>query len=273
MPLPNNKDLADLDVDSLEKVLVEAQPGTEPEPETKVEDVTPEEKPEEKQVEEVAVNPFEQRFKDLGLDKQYKSIDDMMERIPYYNKYTTQVAQENAGLKRRQEEYERRVRDLEARRTEPAAEEIDADKFLRQPEVYLDKRYPTRAELAGIQEKIQTVEDERIRDRIERFAEKHPDTIQLVPFMLKIAEDDPGFMKLKDPLPALYREAREYVDSQVTPIRNKAQATTTASRQIEKDKAQTTGTGAKPTSRTVTPKDLANLPLDELEKRFGFVPD
>ncbi|MFA5382267.1 MAG: hypothetical protein WC356_03810 [Candidatus Micrarchaeia archaeon] len=267
------KKLQDLEPEELEKVLEEQ--SAEPETPEVVGTSEPEQTEQSTQTEpetqeEVVLNPYEQKFKELGLDKQYTSIDDMIERIPFYNKYTTQVAQENAQLKRDLEERDKRMRDLQTRRDEPDVE-YDPNRFVERPHEYLDKRYPTRDEIAALQQRVQKSEEDRLAEKVERFSEKHPDVAQLQPFMMQLYQQDPGYGYLRDPLTALYRAAKEYVDTQITPTRRAVESTSKIVRHAEKERAQTTGTGVKPTStRGVSPADLTNKSIEELEKMFGI---
>ncbi len=276
--MKSNKELLDLEPEDLGKVLEEeaakldAAPKPEPEPEPVKEEAPPAVEEKEPVVE--AVNPYDERFKELGLDKQYKSVDDMMARLPYYNKYTTQVAMENAELKRQREDYERRMRDLEARRPangDGAEPEYDPEAFIQEPQKFLDQRYPTREELAVVQRQFQKTQEERLAERLERFAEKHPDIGQVEPFMVQLAQEDPGYLGLKDPLTALYEAGKRRLEAMMPQEKPKP---TPVVRQSDKDKAQTAGTGAKPTAtRGISPKDLASMSLEELEKYFGYAPE
>jgi len=269
----SKKKLQDLEPEELEKVLEEQ--ATEPEPSQEV--IEPEQVEQPEQVapepvveEKIELNPYEQKFVEMGLDKQYKSIDDMIDRIPFYNKYTTQVAQENAQLKRDLEERDRRMRDLQTRRDEPDVE-YDPNRFVERPHEYLDKRYPTRSEIAELQQRVQKAEEDRLAERVERFSEKHPDVAQLQPFMMQLYQQDPGYGYLRDPLTALYRAAKEYVDTQITPTKKAVESTNKIVRNEEKERAKTTGTGTKPTStRGISPSDLTNKSIEELEKLFGI---
>ena len=211
--------------------------------------------------EQPQVDPVTARFKELGLDRQFPGgVDDMLNRMPYMNKWQTQLSQENADLKKK----------LEERQRTEQQQQYDPETFYQDPDSYLGQKYATKEEIAAMQNQMRSYQDQAFADRYNRFADSHTDFRQLEPVMQQILLDDPGYNNLRDPLSSLYNEAKRrtahYAQAAVQATQEKVSAETSK----EKVRASTEGSGAKPKSRKLNKDDLYKMSVPELEKLMGF---
>lgn len=207
-------------------------------------------------------NPYDQKFQDKGLNQQFQNVGDMLDRVPYLNQYTTRVSQENADLKRQIEEFQK---------TPPVDRSITADDaFFADPTKQLDNRYLTTDAAQKIVQQMQTQEAKMMQMQVDAFKAQHDDFEQLRPLMLEIGQADPGYYQLNNPIGVLYEEAKRVSVARSAPIQAVAQGQANQSISQERLRATTTGTGNKPKSRNLTPQDMYDMPMDELEKHLGY---
>ncbi len=87
----------DLEVAEIDENLLEKEPPTPSEP-------TPEKEEAPAEAGEPELSPVDQMFKDKGLDKQFKDVDDMMNRVPEMNRYINNLGVKNKELSKLQEQ-------------------------------------------------------------------------------------------------------------------------------------------------------------------------
>ena len=219
------------------------------------------------------IHQYDKLFQEKALGTQFKDVPDLLNRMPFYNKFTTQVSQENAQLKAERERLQHQIDTYNKNQKQSQEEEHDPDGFYQNPYPILDERYVTADKVEALERRLQAQDQKMLQDRYMRFAESKSDFAQMEPIMTQLAQQDPGYLGLRDPLAALYKEAKSIVGQSTQPIIEKAQEQLSGKRQIEKTKATTTGGGVKPKQRQVTEDDLHKLSLEDLERAFGYDPN
>lgn len=178
---------------------------------------------------EPELSPLEQEFKDKGLDKQFTSIEDMMNRVPEMNKYINDLGVKNKELGKLQEQ------------APPATEPEkapSADEFYNDPLGTIKK----------IVEKGQEGYYRRLDDmEVNSFIKSKSDYKDMEPLMEEALSDNPGMQALGiKALEPLYLMAKAKQLSKVAvnpptkPAPNKTSAETSVGKKsapVVKDKA------------------------------------
>ena len=209
---------------------VEEEPSKIEEPET----VIPE-------TEVAHVSPFEQKFNELGLSRQFPGgIDEMLSKIPDMNRYITSLEGERNALRDRQAP--------EQPNPEPTTEDI-----------FDDPRNYIKQAVAG---EMETVNNKLADYEYKSFVASKPDFAQMEPLMEEQLRNNPGLRTLRlDAMPILYRMAKsEQVLNAPPPA--PAPAPT-----VNKDSAQISAS-----KKVETNKDTSNMTMKELENHFGVIP-
>jgi len=91
-------------------------------------------------------------FKGTKLSKQFESVDDMVERLPELNRYSTEAAQENAEMRRMlYKTFEAHQKNAQV----PEKEIVyDPEKFIEDPQKFLDSLYLDKGGASEINRKI-----------------------------------------------------------------------------------------------------------------------
>ena len=190
------------------------------------EDATPTPKEPEEAQPEAGLSAIEQEFKNRGLDKQFKSVEDMMNRVPEMNKHINDLSVER-----------KRLRELEKQAPQPEPYKApSSDDFYDDPVSIITKMVEAR--VGVVNQKLQQIE-------VDSFVNSKSDYAEMEPLMEAQLERNPDLQTLGiRALPVLYQMAKAEQLSRVpTPTRtvpNKSSAETSVGKKsapIVKDKS------------------------------------
>lgn len=258
--MPSNEFVDQFDMVEEDEPIEQAEPVT-PEPEPKgdpdvVDDGQQEEPKEDSPEEQPVVNPYDQKFRERGLDRQFKSLDDVLDRLPLMNKWQTELSQRNAELERKFQELNK-----------PQPEPYDPDAFIDNPDKYLEGKYSKAGDVEQLRQKVQYME---LAQTVNQFKSVHPDYDEVEPIMTQILQDDPGILQTRNPLEYLYVLARQRKPAGVTAAVEKTKGQIESQVAREKVSAETTPSKPrKPKSTAISVQELQKMPLDELRARFA----
>ncbi len=186
---------------------------------------------------EPPLSPIEQAFKDKGLDKQFKDVEDMMNRVPEMNRYINDLGVKNKELGKLQEQA--------PPVTEPE-KAPSADDFYNDPVSVIQKMVDKR----------QDEYNQRFDDmEMDAFKSSKSDYRDMEPLMEEALLDNPGMralgVKALEPL-YLMAKAKQLskmaVNPPTKPAPNKASAETSVGKKsvpVDKDKAYYEGRSLK----------------------------
>ena len=197
------------------------------------------------------VNPYDQKFQELGLDRQFPGgIADMLSRQRETNKYISDLeAQRNA------------LRDQQATpKPEPVQAPSDED-LVNSPVAVINQMLESR-----IQTVQETVNQRLDNAQLERFVESKSDFHDMEPFMAEAFRDHPELIALgTKAVPVLYKMAKA---TQLS--RAKATPPTRTEPVPDKGSAQTS-TGKKITTPDINdPEYWRDKSPEEIEKIVGY---
>ena len=254
MPEDQNTGLIDDDAPDLYPDIVENEDGTvtiagqEAEPEKPEEPATEEPSEEAPPEEEPQVDPFTQAFLDAGLDKQFPGgVEEMIRRVPDWNKHITTLQQQNADFRRQQD------KPVE----QPKVEQPSAEEFYNNPAEAIGKIMDAKTQelTSRIDEKLTLVE-------LTTFANNHKDYQAMEPHMVRELEANPELKALgMKAIPILYKMAKAanppVVIKKETPAPDKSRAISDS--------------GGKKTTKTGRSlQDWAKMTTREIEKEIGI---
>ena len=220
------------------------------------------------------VHPYDAEYQRLGLDRQFPGgVVDALNRIPYMNKWQTQLSQEKARLEVEKERMAQQIAEIEAqKRNVPTTPD---EKFWENPIPVLDQRYVTPDKLTEYEKKIQNLESRLELQRLNDFNREHPEMDKFIKdgTTARILEEEPGIMYLRDPLAEVYRRAKELTAPQTQAVVEKAKETINKNIEQQSLRATTSGTGRKPpvspARKPLTQQELYSMPLEKLKEYYG----
>lgn len=197
---------------------------------------------------ESALNPVEQRFIELGLDKQFKGgLQEAIERLPDMNKYITSL------------EHERKVL-----REQTANPKEEPNKAPSQDDFYDD---PVTAINGLLDSRFQEVNRKFDEMAVQSFVASKADYHDLEPVMMKQLEQNPGLSALGvNAIPILYQMAKGTQLAQVAAKAPTANAPNKASAETSVSKRATTPSKD-------SPDYWQGKSLKEIEQELGFAPE
>lgn len=199
------------------------------------------------------VDPVTQRFQELGLDKQYHDVDDMMSRVPETNKHITFMQQENAELHRQLQEQQKS-------RAEPA--QVTDEEFLADPLGSIKKMgYVTKDEATSLAS-VEATRVDHIRQAND-FISATPDYRKMEPAMMQLLEEMPEVKALPAAtgMRLLYAEAKRRMPSEkiVEPADPG-----------KKSRASTSGGQTKVRHTGPSLEEYGNMTPEQIEEKLGF---
>jgi len=255
----NTDEYPELDVnEETGTVTIKGEQQPEPKPEEQSEAAEPEtgneqETPEQEQP---VVNPYEQEFKNAGLDKQFGDLQGMIKAVPGLNQAYTQTRQELAEIRRQMAEMQRRPE------PEPA---INPDEFIENPAKVMDEYIDRK-----LSAKMKSVDERFELEEVKQFAASKPDIETLVPEMQRALDENPGLynVPITERIRVLYTMAKaSQIPVIVKDVTQKAKSPVPDKSRAE---AGTKGVG-KPKSTEKTFEDWESMTPEQIEKEIGVV--
>lgn len=296
--LGENADTTIVDDEELKPTEVTQPIETEQPEETKPTETEPGVKPEvgtETKPEEPA-DPYAARFKELGLDRQFKGgIDEMLRRVPDMNRELTRLQMERAEDRRQLADLNAKIASMSKGDQLKTPAKVDPDRLMTDPDAALSEAgILRRDDLTKQEERIQAVEHRLIQQEIREDEARSLKFIESCPELQDVAEelksgaeipvsDNPIWGRMKQ-LYASRPYLKNQPQSEVLPLLfnavmgerrgggNGSTATPTTTTVDLKLKQRASTTPGKPAAKPVE-KDRGyyeSLPMETLEKELGY---